>query len=438
MTTLCPFCFDEPGFRRRLKDIRPNFPRDLKCDFHPSRSGIPVAAIAPIIDAVIAPNYVIGGYEPYFAGDGDKPDYQQQGMSLVELVGDLTQAEHDDIAREIVNQLIDDDPADPHDGGETFYADDQSYVRYESSYNPRSEAWDQFKIEITYNRRFFSDIARGRLKQIFDNIHLQKDDRDQPVVYQLGAGADIQIYRTRQINNAAERDKAIADPANLLGTPPRRYRAPGRMNAAGVPAFYAAFEFDTCVAEIRPSVGSQVVGAAFTIVRPLVVLDTTRFERPVRRRSVFSVNYTERLQQWSFMQRFMYEISQPVLPDDTLLDYIPTQAVAEFICNELVVYVAGDKKKIDAIIFSSAQRPNGRNIVIFGDAAVVENSESASDATTPEPTVESTDFWTSWRLEPPSAGLAVVAGSVLTHHVTGVSFTHASADAHDGDSDAAL
>ncbi|WP_052149072.1 hypothetical protein [Sphingomonas sp. Ant20] len=167
MTTLCPFCFDEPGFRRRLKDIRPNFPRDLKCDFHPSRSGIPVAAIAPIIDAVIAPNYVTGGYEPYFAGDGDKPDYQQQGMSLVELVGDLTQAEHDDIAREIVNQLIDDDPADPHDGGETFYADDQSYVRYESSYNPRSEAWDQFKIEITYNRRFFSDIARGRLKQIF-------------------------------------------------------------------------------------------------------------------------------------------------------------------------------------------------------------------------------------------------------------------------------
>jgi hypothetical protein len=415
---------DNAGFRRRLKDIRPSFPRDLKCDFHPSRSGIPVTAIAPIIDAVIAPNYSIGGYEPYFAGDGERPDYKQQGTALLELVGDLTQAEDDDIARAIVNQLIDDDPADARGGGETFYADDQSYVRYESTYNPRSEAWDQFKFEITYNRRFFSDIARARLGQIFEHIHLQKDDRDQPVVYQLGAEADAQIYRARQIINAGDREKAIADPANLLGTPPRRYRAAGRMNAAGVPAFYAAFEFDTCLAEIRPSVGSQIVGAAFRIVRPLVVLDTTRFERPSRRRSIFSVHYTERLQQWSFMQRFMYEISQPVLPGDTLLDYIPTQAVAEFICNELEVYVCGDKRKIDAIIFSSAQRPNGRNIVIFGDAAVVENSESARDATAPEPAVESSDIWTSWRFEPPAPGLAVVDGSVRTHHVTGVSFAH--------------
>jgi hypothetical protein len=406
--------------------MRPNFPRSLKCEFHPTRSGIPVAAIAPILDAVIAPNYVIGGYEPYFAGDSDKPDYQQQGSSLVELVGDLTQAEDDDISRAIVSQLIDDDPADPRDGGETFYGDDQSYVPYQSGYNPRSEAWDQFKLEITYNRRFFSDIARTRLVQIFEHIHLQKDDRDQPVVYQIGAENNVQIYRARQINSAADREMAIEDPANLLGPPPRRFRTAGRMNAAGVPAFYAAFEFDTCVAEIRPSVGSQIVGAGFQIVRPIVVLDTTRFERPIRRRSVFSSNYTERLQQWSFMQRFMYEISRPVLPDDTLLDYIPTQAVAEFICNELEVYVGGDKRNVDAIIFSSAQRPNGRNIVIFGDAAVVRESESAKEPTTPEPAVESTEFWTSWRFEPPAAALTVVVGSVRSNYVTGVSFDHES------------
>ena len=125
------------------------------------------------------------------------------------------------------------------------------------------------------------------------------------------------------------------------------------------------------------------------------------------------------------MQRFMYEISQPVLPNDTLLDYIPTQAVAEFISSELEVRVGGSKKKIDASIFASAQRPGGMNIVIFGDAAIVKGSESAGVATSPEPVADTADFWTTWRIDPPSAGLAVVTGSVLTHHVTGVSFTHA-------------
>jgi len=426
MTTLCPFCFAEPGLRRRLKELRPKFPRELKCDFHPSRSGIPVDAISPIIDAVIAPNYMIGEYQPYYAGEGDKADWQQQGSSLRDIISDLTQADEDGISDAIVSQLIDDDPYDPRDGGEPFYGDDQSYVRVEHAYNPRSEAWEQFKLEITYNRRFFSDLARDRLRQLFENIHLQKDDLGQPVVYQIGADEALRIYRARQINNAGERENAIADPANLLGTPPRRFRAAGRMNAAGVPALYGAFDFDTCVAEIRPSVGSHVVGAAFRVIRPLVVLDTTRFARPARLHSIFSPNYTERLQQWSFMQRFMFEISQPVLPDDVTLDYIPTQAVAEFISNELDTYIGKAKLNVDAIIFSSAQRPTGRNIAIFGDAAVVEHTESAGEPTTPERSTDSTDFWTSWRLEQPSAGLAVVPGSVLVHNVTGVSFSHES------------
>lgn len=428
MTTLCPFCFGEPGLRRRLKELRPKFPRDLKCDFHATRSGIPVDAISPIIDAVIAPNYMIGEYQPSYDHEDDRAHWQQQGSSLRDIISDITQAEDDRISDALVSQLIDDDPYDPRDGGEPFYADDQSYVRFEHTYNPRSEAWEQFKLEITYNRRFFSDLARDRLRQLFENVHLQKDDLGQPVVYQIGSDDTLRIYRARQINAASEREKAIADPANLLGTPPRRFRAAGRMNAAGVPALYGAFDFDTCVAEIRPSVGSHVVGAAFRVVRPLVVLDTTRFARPARSHSIFSPNYTERLQQWSFMQRFMFEISQPVLPDDTTLDYIPTQAVAEFINNELDTYIGKAKLNVDAIVFSSAQRPNGRNIAIFGDASVVENTESAGEPTTPEPAIDSSDFWTSWRLEHPRAGLAVVVGSVLVHYVTGVSFSHESTE----------
>jgi hypothetical protein len=425
MATLCPFCFSDPSFRRRLQELRPKFPRNLKCDVHPTRSGLPPDAIAPLVDAVISRNYVIGEYSRSFSNDeDDKGHWEQNGEPLVDIVNELTGAQDDNIAQTLVDQLIDDDPVDPRDGGDSFYHVDQSYVRVQNGSNSRSEAWEQFKVEIVYNRRFFSDLARDRLNQIFADIHLQKDNMGNPVVYTLQPDDETRFYRVRDIDSPTERADALADPANKLGSPPKRFRSPGRMNAAGVPAFYGAFEVDTCVAEIRPSVGSTIVGAAFRAIRPLVVLDTTRFARPIKVRSLFSPVYNDRLEQWSFMQSFMHEISRPVLPDDTLLDYIPTQAVAEYLNSVLKVTIGKVERGIDAIIFASAQAPSGRNIVFFGDAAIVENSEPSSERTSAEVDEAVTGGWTPWNLAPPNAGLTLLPDTVFVGEIRGVQFTH--------------
>jgi hypothetical protein len=431
MPTLCPYCFGDLSFRRRLKELRPKFPRELKCDFHPARSGLPTDAIAPLVDAVISNNYTTGDYGKTFSSlDDDKGNWEQNGASLVEIVAELTGADDDDIARTVVNQLIDDDPYDSRDGDEPFYQDDQNYVQFRNDFNSRSEAWAQFKVEIVYNRRFFSNLARERLTQIFADIYWQNNNVGKPVVYALKPDEGMRIFRARQIDSPALRTEALEDPANKLGSPPKQFRSPGRMNAAGVPAFYGAFEIDTCVAEIRPSVGSTIVGAAFRLVRPLIVLDTTRFARPIQARSIFSPVYTDRLEQWSFMQSFMHEISRPVLPNDTQLDYIPTQAVAEYLNSVLKVKVAKVECGIDAIIFASAQAPGGLNIVFFGDAAIVENSEPSNEQTSAEPDKASTDFWTPWNLETPNAGLALVPKSVFVHEVRGVQFVHVTQNEH--------
>lgn len=415
MTTLCPYCFSDKSLRRRLQEIRPNYPRTEKCDHHPNRSGIPTDAISPLIDAVISPYYSFGESNSYSG---------QEGESLEDIIYDLTGAETDDIVRDLIDQLVEDDPADPRDGDEPFYQEDQFYVRHDSLYNPHSEAWEKFKSEIRYNQRFFSSLARDRLQQIFLDIHFQKDRAGKPVVYKLSADDQISIFRARQVNSHSEREKIIASPASKLGSPPKRSRSAGRMNAAGVAAFYGAFDLETCIAEIRPAVGATIVGAAFELIRPVVVLDLTRFANPIQARSRFSPVYEARSLQWGFMQSFVFEISKPILPDDVVLDYIPSQAVSEFIHRVLQVKVDGQLCAVDAVIFPSAQHPEGKNIVLFGDAALVRGSPSADDPQSFEVVDDETELWDDWKWEDPDPALAVKADSVLVRRVNSVSFSH--------------
>lgn len=416
MTNLCPYCFVDKSLRRRLQDIRPQYPRGLRCSFHPTRSGLPVEAVRPLIDAVISPYYFFGESNSVFGQEGD---------SLDDIIYDLTSAEDDGIVDALIEQLQADDPYDPRDGGEPFYQSDQLYVRHETSHNPHSEAWEKFKEEIVYNRRFFSDLARERLDQIFRDVHLQKNRAGKRAVYQITPEDNVPIYRARQIDDQAEQKAAAAAPASKLGSPPKRLRSAGRMNAAGVAAFYGAFDLGTCIAEIRPAVGATVVGAAFKVVRPITVLDLTRFENPIQIRSMFSPVYEARSLQWAFMQSFMHEIAQPILPNDVLLDYIPSQAVSEFIHRILSVKVEGKRSQIEAIIFKSAQSPDGKNIVFFGDAAVVQDTMS-SDASTGFKKSQNETFqsWDQWEWQDPNPGLMVSDDKVIVACVDGVTFSH--------------
>lgn len=423
MTTFCPYCFDDKSLQHRLKKLRPNFPKKLKCDFHPNRSGIPASDVASVVDDVFRSNYVIGETNPIYDRDDGKATWVQGGDTLVEIIEDITKAEAFEIAEALAGQLIDDDTADPRDGEEPFYADDQTYAPFDLSWNPHSEAWIEFKAEIIHNRRFFSELAVQRLDEIFRDIHFQSDIKGQRVVYPLSPEDNKLIYRVRQVDDPKERAEVEENPAAQLGLPPPRKRSAGRMNATGVGVFYGSFDLKTCIAEVRPPVGGVIMGAAFKLIRPVVVLDTTRFAKPMLNRSIFSPAYQDRLHQWKFMKKFMNEISRPILPNDTAIDYIPTQAVSEFISSRLKVPQNGVEVGIDGIIFASAQRPDGLNIVLFGDAALVEWPGSDERPTSFEAETDSwSTAWTEWKPRVENPALRIADRSVVTRRVTGVDF----------------
>ncbi|NOE32130.1 RES domain-containing protein [Ruegeria sp. HKCCD7318] len=103
----------------------------------------------------------------------------------------------------------------------------------------------------------------------------------------------------------------------------------------------------------------------------------------------------------------MTEISQPCLPDDEHLDYIPTQVVAEYLVKEHKFKFSGEEKSVEGIIFRSAQNPNGKNIVLFGEAATVELPDVKEDS------------WPS-RIQRKNAKLSALHDTLVTKRVRAV------------------
>ena len=268
--------------------------------------------------------------------------------------------------------LVDGDNFWPADGEEGFYREDASFVKSLDGFESHSRLWDQFRESIVHGQRFFNDQAKFLLTSLFADLHLQRDEDLTSPIYMVRPG-DLRskFFRTRIANDPGDREKFAKDIALNLGPPPARKRRPGRMNPSGVVAFYGGFDMDTCIAELRPPVGSVVAGAEFEILRPMMVLDTTKFAGPPKEPNMFAAHHSERMAQWRFMQRFMKEIAQPYSPDDEHLDYIPTQAVADYLVNHHRFQLDGETVRIEAILYRSAQNRDGINIAILGEAGVV-------------------------------------------------------------------
>ena len=365
MTLVCTECFGDKGLRKRIVEVRPAFPNE-KCDFHPTFKGIPVESVAQIVDVVFRNNYGIGYYNPILDDIG--------GRSLEEVIYDLTGADLHPVVVALVDALIEGDSYWPPDGEKPFYQQEVGYERTDYAFFGHSLLWAEFERSIVHDQRFFNDKAKGLLTDIFDDIHRQRDTgRRQPIVVVEPGSPEAVLLRARLANDEAARKAMAGDPSLHLGPPPQRKRRPGRMNSSGIQAFYAAYDLPTCIAELRPRVGSIVASAEFEITKPLVALDTTKFAGEAKEPNLFAKDHVKRMAQWRFMQSFMHEISQPISPDDEHLDYIPTQAVAEYLLRHHKLHLNGEKRPIEAVIFRSAQHPTGKNIVILGDASTVES-----------------------------------------------------------------
>lgn len=217
---------------------------------------------------------------------------------------------------------------------------------------------------MTHGNRYFNDSARKFLGWLFEGVeNYSASSEENSVVRLLTPDNAAPFFRARACSGYEDVEVICADPARNLGAPPKAKAGEGRMNPAGVPAFYGAFDRDTCVAELRPRVGSDVISGQFRLNADVRVLDFGRLESADLgpSPSFFDPKYFEKTGRQRFLRYLHNEITAPVNPGNQR-SYLITQVIAEYLATHYV-------PRFDGVIFKSVQKEDGQNLVLFSHVA---------------------------------------------------------------------
>jgi len=409
---VCLLCIGDKELRHQLREAAT---REICASCGKRRLTVPLRDLAARIDDVYRAHY-----EP---GLGNEPQWIIQEIAEVE----------EDIAEAVAKQLHDEEWHDVmKDGAEPYYDPTSTYSEREIHPTELQLEWEEFCRRIKHERRFFDEAGRLILGTILGD-GIRSDDNPLSVcVVRLKKGE--RLFRARRADSAHAAAAIMADPRRQLGPPPRRLAIAGRMNSAGIPVFYGGFTEDVCVAEVRPHVGGAVVTGQFRVVRPLRLLDLTMLDEHGFAGSYFGDKFHERLEKRLFLRKFHDLISRPVQPHEEALEYVPTQAVAEYIANVLgldgIIYASAQTDRRSNEEEASADRAT-RNVALFTRASVVAGSRRRQTRGEREarflldemPLLEDVEGY-----PPPSPSLQFVRNSARTVRVTGIKVSHERAD----------
>lgn len=294
-------------------------------------------------------------------------EFERDGVPVldaIEQAAEITTDAAEDVLAVLADKHEDIEAAQM--GEETEFAPDSHYEEKGPNDQVWQEEWRWFEQSLKTEARFFSRAAASHLASIFGGIDQLKTSDGSPPVVDAGPELAIdRLYRARVFQADGKLEEAMCRPDLHLGPPSAVLASAGRMNARGISVFYGATEAATAVAEVRPPVGSKVAAASFSIIRKLRLLDLTALEKVQDGGSIFDSTLRDRLERVAFLQTLGRRITRPVMPDDEAFDYLPTQAIADFLATE-------NEPVLDGIIFRSAQVSEGRNVVLFHKAARVE------------------------------------------------------------------
>ncbi|WP_374259070.1 RES family NAD+ phosphorylase [Aquabacterium sp.] len=210
------------------------------------------------------------------------------------------------------------------------------------------------------------EYQRSLEGQLFHSLRLQAalqvsvpDDLREKVEIQLEAlfsTADEQIDGSRKFFRARihEYDQIGAFEKDKMGAPPESKASLGRVQLAGQSTLYTAIKAETAIAEVRPSVGSQVSVAEFSVQQGclLRVLNLTRYEGLLDKGpDGFTQQITKIHKAMSFSER---EFSRQAHPNDPA-KYLDTIYITQLI----------REKGFDGIAYRSLLHKGGVNYAFF-------------------------------------------------------------------------
>lgn len=294
--------------------------------------------------------------------------WERDGDRIHDLLCELLVVE-EDVSSDIVEVLADRfdcrAPGDP-DEGESEFSSTSYYELNSLSLGFWNQKWEHLEYTLKNESRFFNQEVLEVLRSVFADLHDVRSRSHGLAVVAVGPDTFLPaLFRAREFQSEEGLQAALSDPVKELGPPPGKFARAGRMNASGISVFYGAEQSKAALSEVRPVVGSNVVVAKFSIVRPLSLLDLRALETVVFTRSVFDPTSAEERVRMGFLRTLTKRLTVPVMPGAQDREYLTTQAVAD--------YLSGfTEPQLDGILFPSVQNGSGVNVVLFHKASLVE------------------------------------------------------------------
>lgn len=236
------------------------------------------------------------------------------------------------------------------------FADDESdtYMSY----------WDKFTKILKYERRFFfprpkkertPSIKYGAIENVGDILNFSVNEMKRQNLFKTLKKGQV-IFRAREINPAS--GKHLNDEEYIIPDIQISSKKSSRLSPAGIPIFYGAYEKEHLSKEIRATVSDHVYCAEFQTIKPLTVLDLTKFEYP----SIFIQENTYQYEVSKFISKLIHEIMIPVEHDGSEhLEYVPSQVFSEFLRHRFKYR----QRSIDGVIYPSSFGGSGANLALY-------------------------------------------------------------------------
>ncbi len=390
---ICHDCIGDQYIKKSIKQTG----TINKCHYcNKKRKSINLTELVNWVDGIFNNYYKQGDEYPVPDYETDKIFWHTEGSPLDEIIANLLQVENE-IVSDIVANL--DNDIDRYlaikDGDTPFYDNEMNYtpIEIERINQNHSNLWIKFCNIVKHQKRFFSEEVVEILNDIFSGLKQYRCFDEELHIRNINPDEkDSTIYRARRAISEKDRIKICLDPVNELGPPPPNKAIAGRMNPSGISVFYAAFERETCIAELRLPVGETAISGEFKVIKSIKVLDLTKFHKLYAELSYFDPDFPDKASRLDFLRHFENQISQVILKSDNEIEYIPTQAFIEYLANHF-------QHKIDAVIYSSSQNKNGKNIVLLNHVAKIKQNDQKEKTISKTPKYKENwyeDFYTIW------------------------------------------
>jgi hypothetical protein len=189
--------------------------------------------------------------------------------------------------------------------------------------------WNELRDELISKNRYFPQSS------LYRKITQWENSEDFSVFFKVLELLQMDLRRDITLFRARISDTALND--HDMGAPPTGLASSGRANPFGISYLYMASTVETAISEVRPFnegvvyVSELAISDAVNKDNPLLFINLTNPRRDVSPFVFSEDEYELLIYSLSLLEQFSSDLSKPVKPHKSDLEYLPTQFICEYI-----------------------------------------------------------------------------------------------------------